>query len=1060
LKRYFFMVFALVGCGSEYGVSVAFDDATLAAQSVRFQVAVVRSCITIDLGERPVAPLQIVEFAADEAARSLGELAPGDYGLYARAIDENCGVIAAGCQPIRVDAGGEGTLRVVLTAAGGDLCSATSACVSGQCTTSGVDGGAPDALDAGGACPDGQLFCGGICVPSDAANCGSCGNTCEFDNGTGACELGVCTISACDEEFLDCDDSLENGCESSVQDPSTCGECGTTCDPARAPICSTLTEPNSCVSDCGAATQCGGSCVDVQSNLLHCGECNAVCFVPTATSACAAGECTISACNEGLEDCDGALVTGCETDVASDAMNCGACGNTCEAGLQCRAGVCAGYIGVDVGPSHACAIQEDQSVWCWGRNDRGQASLEVGTSLEAPTQFLVRAATPWSVQKIVVGARHTCAINMDDAIECTGDNSLGQIGNNAGGGGPTNVASADGTFSRRQFEELAAGANHTCAIDASSGAWCWGDDQYGQRATVGAPTGANLISFGARVAVDVATSDNASCFLLDDMRVHCAGKNDQGQLGRRTLSEFESTALAVRLDSGVTLVGVQQLVAGAQGFCAIVAGGRLYCWGKNDDSEIDRAIDGPVAAATEVTASAADTFVFDGTICWRTPVGGGEVSCRGRRRDGQFPGTVTAAPAELDTRLAVLDAIRGVVAGHSAACGFRGGALTCWGASYEGVIPRESLNIERPTLLLARGVTPALGWTDITLSSNGGCGLNSGRVPRCWGDGQYGALGDGSQLTAAEPVAVDGSGVRRVFRGEFGTGVLDDGDSIEWTGTERVAGLFGNTQLSPRLTTLPRPTGFSSVFRHGCALTAPSSRPTGTVICWGENEFGQTGHSATTPAIVFNGILSEHVASVVRTGEDFSCSLDGSGKVRCWGHNRLGQLGEPGAGSSSMSPVDVSDVPSRMEQLVVGRRHACASSPSNGLYCWGANESGQVGGDVSASAAPRQLREINEPTAISAGANFTCAISSEGLECWGGNGRYQIGDGTTDIRLEPTPVALDSALGSPTDVVSAPMGYGSCALLGEEWWCWGANDYSGLSAGVSGIFNPPTAIAF
>lgn len=1056
----------MLGCGSEYGVSVAFDDASLAAQSVRFQVAVVTSCITIEPGERPVAPLQIVEFSVDESARALGALEPGDYGLYARAIDENCGVVAAGCQPITVEAGGEGNLRVVLSAAGGDLCGASSACVNGRCE-SGADGGVDGSdggsdsgpePDAGPTCLEGQLLCEGACVQSDEMNCGGCGNVCDFPNGASACEDDECTLTLCDDDFSDCDRDIENGCESSLQAPSTCGDCDTLCESA-APICSTLTDVNECVSDCGSATQCGESCVDVQSNALHCGACNALCDLANAVSVCAGATCTIGGCDEGLDDCDSVAENGCEVDIRSDEANCGGCAIACDAGQECRGGACTGYVGVGVGPSHGCGIQADNSLWCWGRNDHGQSNLnEVGTSLEVPTQFFQRAGLPWSVQQIALGARHTCGINAMGRLECSGDNGLGQRGNRSSRTEVISVISADGTFSRRSFEKIAAGANHTCALDSIGGAWCWGDDEYAQRGTISGSIGANAIPFGARIAIDVATSDNASCFLLDDARVHCIGRNNQGQLGRRTLSEREATPSTVRLSSGATLSGVQTLVAGAESFCAIVTDGRMYCWGRNDDSEIDPTTDGPVTGATQVTASAAGAFLFDGTVCWRTSVGAGEVSCRGRRRDGQFAGIPNALPSSLDTRLPTLDPIQDVVASHSAACGFSAGVLTCWGASYEGAIPRPSLNVERPTTLLSNGAS-ATAWSNITLSSNGGCGLDSDGKPRCWGDGRFGALGNNTQQTAAQPTAIEGSGPREVFRGEFGTGVLFVGEAIDWTGTERTEGLFGGTLLLPMRTELPAPSGFSAVYRHGCAISAIDGRPDNSVICWGENDLGQTGHSGTEPGVVFNGggSLEVFTAAVIRTGEDFTCALDGSGKAKCWGNNRFGQLGRTTGSSSTMTPGDVDGVPARMELLAVGRRHACAASSRNGVYCWGANESGQMGtGDISTSSPPTLIGDLESPTSISAGANFTCAVNEGALVCWGGSERFQIGNRSTETQPLPTPVNLERV----EEVVSAPMGYGSCARERNEWFCWGANDYSGLSVGAAGIFNAPTNIPF
>jgi hypothetical protein len=76
------------------------------------------------------------------------------------------------------------------------------------------------------------------------------------------------------------------------------------------------------------------------------------CKLPNAQGRCAASECEIESCDDGYADCDVGQLdhhrTGCETKVASDPRNCGACANACSAatGMQplCVAGKCAAAI--------------------------------------------------------------------------------------------------------------------------------------------------------------------------------------------------------------------------------------------------------------------------------------------------------------------------------------------------------------------------------------------------------------------------------------------------------------------------------------------------------------------------------------------------------------------------------------------------------------------------------------------------------------------------------------------------------------------------------------------
>jgi hypothetical protein len=94
------------------------------------------------------------------------------------------------------------------------------------------------------------------------------------------------------------------------------------------------------VCDCGPSlTSCGSLCFDTQADPKNCGSCGYTCSHQNSTDACVAGTCQI-ACNPGWGDCDHQSSTGCETYVAYDDANCGACGNVCATGLTCQAGTC------------------------------------------------------------------------------------------------------------------------------------------------------------------------------------------------------------------------------------------------------------------------------------------------------------------------------------------------------------------------------------------------------------------------------------------------------------------------------------------------------------------------------------------------------------------------------------------------------------------------------------------------------------------------------------------------------------------------------------------------
>ncbi len=200
-----------------------------------------------------------------------------------------------------------------------------------------------------GGCSSTQACCGGTCADtqSDPRNCGSCGNVCSALNGVAGCRAGVCTVDRCTAPFANCDGLATNGCEAdTTSNDAHCGACGMACigGAGGAGRCS--------AGVCGIACGTGfGDCdrmasngceTDVTSNAMNCGRCGVVCSATHASSRCLAGTCFVDRCDTGFGDCDRDPATGYEADLQTSDLNCGACGRACDAtmGLGCSRGTC------------------------------------------------------------------------------------------------------------------------------------------------------------------------------------------------------------------------------------------------------------------------------------------------------------------------------------------------------------------------------------------------------------------------------------------------------------------------------------------------------------------------------------------------------------------------------------------------------------------------------------------------------------------------------------------------------------------------------------------------
>jgi alpha-tubulin suppressor-like RCC1 family protein len=151
--------------------------------------------------------------------------------------------------------------------------------------------------------------------------------------------------------------------------------------------------------------------------------------------------------------------------------------------------------------------------------------------------------------------------------------------------------------------------------------------------------------------------------------------------------------------------------------------------------------------------------------------------------------------------------------------------------------------------------------------------------------------------------------------------------------------------------------------------------------------------------------------------------------------------------------------------LSASAAHACALTAAGAAYCWGLNSTGQLGAATTdrCDGDPCSLEPIAVEggltfRSISAGAWHTCALTSAGKAyCWGDNGDGELGDGTSDDRGIPTPVAgsltfATISAGGTTDTVSGR----TCGVTsGGLAYCWGAK----VGDGTTTVHREPTAVA-
>ncbi|MFM7263395.1 MAG: RCC1 domain-containing protein, partial [Acidimicrobiales bacterium] len=118
--------------------------------------------------------------------------------------------------------------------------------------------------------------------------------------------------------------------------------------------------------------------------------------------------------------------------------------------------------------------------------------------------------------------------------------------------------------------------------------------------------------------------------------------------------------------------------------------------------------------------------------------------------------------------------------------------------------------------------------------------------------------------------------------------------------------------------------GLSAGGFHACTVTTA-----GALRCWGRNDKGQLGLGSTsdayTPATV---TVAGGTVGDVATGALHTCAVLNTGTVQCWGDNQFGQLGT-GDISQRTAPVSVASLPAVYTTTTAPSSSTSSSTPTS-----------------------------------------------------------------------------------------------------------------------------------
>ena len=377
---------------------------------------------------------------------------------------------------------------------------------------------------------------------------------------------------------------------------------------------------------------------------------------------------------------------------------------------------------------------------------------------------------------------------------------------------------------------------------------------------------------------------------------------------------------------------------------------------------------------------------------------------------------------------------------------------------------RKSTSLEDETpLLLTHSTITDIGFsadsiytnTTIAAGTYNGCAILENQSMVCWGDNEYGQLGDGTTTGSAVPIYVNVAANETPVEVTVGQvtacALMESGNIYCWG-----SGYYGkmgngepwnddyvNTEM--RQVLLPEGQGGQTVSISGGHICTILDN--GDVYCWGRGNQGQLGYGGTSnrniPTKV--NLPGQRSAIAISTGTFMTCAITTHGMGYCWGENDEGQLGNGTTNSRRMTPAEVL-FPSGYTPVSIsaGDDFACALMDNRKVMCWGENNDGRLGqGPLGTDdeTTPVWVIMENSETAhfLDIGTKSACMILDSGeTKCWGTNEEGQIGQGDTDIDYYSTPTEVNGnydfvALSINSDTI--------CAITSNaEGYCWGDNE--------------------
>lgn len=424
--------------------------------------------------------------------------------------------------------------------------------------------------------------------------------------------------------------------------------------------------------------------------------------------------------------------------------------------------------------------------------------------------------------QVAAGADHSCALRVGGSVRCWGDDTHGQVS-------PPILG---------PFTSITAGAAHSCGLRPDGRVLCWGGDAGpfpDDRESLGPfPIG----SFFDEQYKSISSNGTTTCAIRRDDTVYCRGNTFvDGNWINPNISAIKDDRWKAVDPGGTHSSGS----AYGPGYCGIANDGSVRCW-----------------TAEHFSAPLGETGILSTPLTGKySDIGGNCAVSTGKKIVCWDDGSQRSSPPT--GRFESIDA------GNSHVCALGiDGIVSCWGDN-----------------TFRQADSPDGQFISVSAGANHSCAVRADNTVTCWGAND-----------AGQSDAPDGQ-FRAVTAGEkHWCAIRGDAQIACW-------GDNSHGQASPP------PGTFAAVDAgsyHTCAL-----RSDRLVMCWGDNEHRQS----SAPFGSFSAISVMGYTA---------CGLRIDNTIACWGDNSLGQAVAPEG---------------TFKAVATSGNHSCALRQNDRMLCWG-----------------------------------------------------------------------------------------------------------------------------